>query len=558
MPPDAPPPSSTTVGLVFDEACQLHIPPEKFGKSTPVEHAERPERTQMIWDQVVKSKLEQQCERVPARDATRDEALTCHSCEHWDALNALEHELPDQRGAWVGPNDDGPLAGAGWLMRGNDMYFNEASPRAARRAAGGVLALTEAVCSGRVRSGFAIVRPPGHHACADRMCGFCFLNSVAMAARAAVRKHGMRRVLIVDWDVHHGNGTQQIFDDDPSVLFVSLHRFCKGFFPGTGAPSEVGRGAGAGHTLNVAWTHEGMSDAEYLAAFDALVLPVCRQFAPELVMVSAGFDAASGDKMGGMELSVQGFAAIAARLALLPSAGGRVVYALEGGYKPSVAARCTLGVLRVLLGAPEVRPLAAAAAAAAEEGAPPSLAGLRRGAQQAIEACARAQAPFWSVLAARAGVQRALRLSGGSSASSPPSSPERGSTRGRAERVSRSSEGVLPEAVTVAVKVAVDAVAAAVGGKSGRENLRLLERDSGTTEWVFSSPPESPGRQLLAETGDAGGLGGGGGASPTSPSLHECCACGASKPRSQYSASQWKKNAGSRRCKACAHERASN
>ena len=556
MPEEAPQPSAS-VGLVFDEACQLHVPPEKFGKSTPVEHAERPERTQMIWDQIVKSKLEQQCERVPSREATRDEALMCHSCEHWDALNALEHELPDQRGAWVGPSDDGPLAGAGWLMRGNDMYFNEASPRAARRAAGGVLALTEAVCCGRVRSGFAIVRPPGHHACSDRMCGFCFLNSVAMAARAAVRKHGMRRVLVVDWDVHHGNGTQQIFDDDPSVLFVSLHRFSKGFFPGTGAPSEVGRGAGEGHTLNVAWTHEGMSDAEYLAAFDALVLPVCRQFAPELVMVSAGFDAASGDKMGGMELSVQGFAAIAARLALLPSAGGRAVYALEGGYKPSVAARCTLGVVRVLLGAPEVRPLAAAAAAAAEEGAPPSLAGLRRGAQQAIEACARAQAPFWSVLAARSGVQRALRLSGGSS---PPSSPERGSTRGRGERSSRSSDGGdgggsadRDEAVRTAVKVAVAAVAAAVDGVGRRENVRLVERDSGSTEWVFSSPPESP-RLLLAEAGG----GGGGGGPPTSYSLHECCACGVSKQRSEFSASQWKKNAGTRRCKACAQERATN
>ena len=279
------------------------------------------------------------------------------------------------------------------------MYFNRATPRAARLAAGGVLALTDAVCEGKLRAGFAIVRPPGHHACSGAMCGFCFLNSVAIAARAALARHPrtVRRVLVLDWDVHHGNGTQEIFDDDDRVLFVSLHRFGKGFFPGTGAPTWAGKDAGRGHTVNLAWAHEGMGDAEYLAAFDALLMPICRQFSPDLVLVSCGFDAAAGDPLGGMALSPLGFAAMAARLSQL--ANGRVVYALEGGYKPSVAARCTLAVLRLLVGSPELRAVRAAAAAA--DLTRPSFARLTRGAQHAIESCARSQLPFWSVLATR-------------------------------------------------------------------------------------------------------------------------------------------------------------
>ena len=124
------------------------------------------------------------------------------------------------------------------------MYHSPATPRAARLAAGGVLELTHEVCAGRLKCGFAVVRPPGHHACSDRMCGFCFLNGAAIAARAAVRVHKCSRVLLLDWDVHHGNGTQQIFEEDPSVLYVSLHRLAPKFFPGTGEASEVGVGEG--------------------------------------------------------------------------------------------------------------------------------------------------------------------------------------------------------------------------------------------------------------------------------------------------------------------------
>ena len=219
------------VGLVFDEDCQLHAPPERFNGKPAIEHAERPERTEVIWAAVVKAGLDRQCERLAPREATREEALTCHSCEHVDALDALEHEQPATRRLWKALG----AGGSGWLS-GADMYFNHATAMAARRAAGGVLALTDAVCEGKLRAGFAIVRPPGHHACSGAMCGFCFLNSVAIAARAALTRHprSVRRVLVLDWDVHHGNGTQDIFDEDERVLFVSLHRFGKGFFPGAG------------------------------------------------------------------------------------------------------------------------------------------------------------------------------------------------------------------------------------------------------------------------------------------------------------------------------------
>ena len=202
--PSEPGPPLPPVGLVFDEDCQLHAPPERFNGKPAIEHAERPERTEVIWAAVVKAGLDRQCERLAPREATREEALTCHSCEHVDALDALEHEQPATRRLWKALG----AGGSGWLS-GADMYFNHATPMAARRAAGGVLALTDAVCEGKLRAGFAIVRPPGHHACSGAMCGFCFLNSVAIAARAALARHPrtVRRVLVLDWDVHHGNGT---------------------------------------------------------------------------------------------------------------------------------------------------------------------------------------------------------------------------------------------------------------------------------------------------------------------------------------------------------------
>jgi histone deacetylase 6 len=190
------------------------------------------------------------------------------------------------------------------------------------------------------------VRPPGHHAEADQAMGFCLFNNVAVAARAA-RRSGADRVLIVDWDLHHGNGTQNSFEDDPAILYFSTHEYP--YYPGTGALAEVGGGAARGRTVNVPWP-AGMGDAEYLAAFDRVLLPIARAFDPQLVLVSCGFDAADGDPLGGMRLSAEGYAALTARVSSL--AGGKVVLALEGGYNLRAIAAAAAAVTRVLLGDP--------------------------------------------------------------------------------------------------------------------------------------------------------------------------------------------------------------
>ncbi len=198
-------------------------------------------------------------------------------------------------------------------------------------AAGGYLALVEAIMAGEVENGFAFVRPPGHHAESDRAMGFCLFNNVAIAARHLQRRFGLRRVLIVDWDVHHGNGTQHSFFADPDVLYVSTHQYP--FYPGTGAATEVGAGAGAGRTLNVPLP-AGCGDDEYVAAFSDVIVPIAAQFRPEFVLVSAGFDAHRRDPLAAMTVTDEGFRAMARLLMRVAEqhANGRFAAILEGGY----------------------------------------------------------------------------------------------------------------------------------------------------------------------------------------------------------------------------------
>lgn len=342
---DSPP----RVGIAHNQAsADEHAPP-----LNRADHLEAPVRTDAALYALHKTGVLGRCVVLDdgalssARSSTtlHQRLRACHSAELCDALRGLDATPPETRGGWT--------AARGWAQRGSDMYHNHQTRLAAESAASCVLALVERVVRGELDCGFAVVRPPGHHAGCAKMHGFCFVNSVAVAARAAVRELGVARVLIVDWDVHHGDGTQAIFWEDPTVLYSSLHRYGGGFFPGTGADDEVGaEGAAAGRTLNVPWRRKGMGDAEYLAAFDHVLMPVAREFAPDLVLVSAGFDAAAGDAVGGMALTPTGYASMAARLATLAS--GRVVYALEGGYKPSVVAKCTLACVRVMLRDPSV------------------------------------------------------------------------------------------------------------------------------------------------------------------------------------------------------------
>ena len=198
-------------------------------------------------------------------------------------------------------------------------------------AAGGLLALLDEVVAGRLRNGFAFVRPPGHHAERDRAMGFCLFNNVAIGAAHLRARHGLERVLVVDWDVHHGNGTQHSFAREPGVLYMSTHRYP--FYPGTGAIDERGDHDGAGFTVNIPLLG-GFGDAEYLEAFHTVIEPIALQYEPQLVLISAGFDPHWRDPLGGMRVTEQGFAAMARCLIGVAErvAGGRCVAVLEGGY----------------------------------------------------------------------------------------------------------------------------------------------------------------------------------------------------------------------------------
>jgi histone deacetylase 6 len=308
-----------SVGLVFDERFLLH--------RAPYDHPEHPGRLSAIQSEFEQRGFLALCRRVPARPSSDEELFRVHTADLVRQIDAT--------------------AKRSFTQLDPDTYAGPDSSAAARLAAGGLIDLAVAVWRGDLTSGFALVRPPGHHAEADQAMGFCLFNNVAVAARA-VRAAGASRVLIVDWDVHHGNGTQNTFWDDSSVLYFSTHQYP--FYPGTGSLEEVGGREAPGRTVNVPWP-AGMGDVEYLEAFDRVLLPIARRFEPELVLVSAGFDAAAGDLLGSMRISPAGYAAMTSRLQEM--AKGRLVLALEGGYNLKAIQKSAAECLRALLGRPE-------------------------------------------------------------------------------------------------------------------------------------------------------------------------------------------------------------
>ena len=344
-----------TTGLLRDDRFLLHRP--------PYEHPEYPGRLEAIHLRLDGEELSPRCASAPAREATDEELSLIHTAAHIAAIAATEH-------------DD-------FRQLDPDTYTCRDSHRTARLAAGGLVDLAAQVAGGNLHNGFALVRPPGHHAEADRAMGFCLFNNVAVAARAVQAGGLAAKVLIVDWDLHHGNGTQQSFLEDPTVLYFSTHQYP--FYPGTGGVEEFGVGAGRGFTVNVPWPG-GMGDAEYLGVFDRVLLPIARSFAPDLVLVSAGFDAAAGDPLGSMRLSPGGYARMTSRL--LQLAGGRVVLVLEGGYNLGAIAASAAACLRVLLG---------------ESPPPETAAEPAPGAARILENVRRSLAPFWPVLGTAAG-----------------------------------------------------------------------------------------------------------------------------------------------------------
>ena len=257
------------------------------------------------------------------------------------------------------------LAAAGGGLLDADTIVLPDSVEVALLAAGAAVAATDAALKGTVRRSFVLGRPPGHHATPGRGMGFCLFNQIAVAAAHAL-EHGVERVLIVDWDVHHGNGTQDAFYARDRVLFCSLHQWP--LYPGTGSAAERGIGAGEGATINVPLP-AGTGDDAYLHAFDDQVLPAARRYQPELILVSAGFDAHVADPLGGMRLTEQGFTALTERVLALGGefAGDRVVLVLEGGYDVAALGRAVAAVTRTLDDWPVVAPASSASARPARQ-----------------------------------------------------------------------------------------------------------------------------------------------------------------------------------------------
>ena len=288
------------IGLLTDARFLLHVP--ELG------HPERPERLTAILRALERADLLSRFARVPARLAVRAELERVHTPAYLDSLaRRLSSLAPGVRGT-LDP----------------DTYYSAGTWEAALLASGGVIDLARKVLRGELPSGLALVRPPGHHATSDRAMGFCILNHVA-AAVADARAEGAR-VAIFDWDVHHGNGTEAIFDEDPDVFYASMHEWPQ--YPGTGARSDRGRGRGIGATLNVPLP-AGTGDADYLRAFRAEVEPAIRGFAPDLILISAGFDGHARDPLGGFELSEEVYGQMTYALGAIQP---RRVAVLEGGY----------------------------------------------------------------------------------------------------------------------------------------------------------------------------------------------------------------------------------
>jgi acetoin utilization deacetylase AcuC-like enzyme len=301
--------------------------------AVPPGHPERPARLEAVHAAIAAREAE--LARIPARPATAEEILRVHAPEHLARVAEAARRAP------VHLDPDTPVS------RG--------SLDAALLAAGASVELALAVAGGRATAGLAAVRPPGHHAESTYAMGFCLFNNVAIAARAVQAEAGVERILILDWDVHHGNGTQHCFEADANVLYASTHQFP--FYPGTGAAHEAGLGAGLGTTLNVPMP-AGCGDAEYVGALQRLLVPAARAFRPELVLVSCGFDAHRDDPLAQMQVSGPGFRAMAALVRALADdlCAGRLALVLEGGYAASGLEEGTAAVLDALLADPPLPP----------------------------------------------------------------------------------------------------------------------------------------------------------------------------------------------------------
>ncbi len=293
------------------------------------DHVENPRRLVTAVSYLKETGIKEKLTCLPPRPALLEELEMIHAPEYISYVKSKA----EKGGGWLDP----------------DTVMSPKSYEAALYAAGGLLVAVEAVMKGEVDNGFALVRPPGHHAIHDRAMGFCIFNNMAIAAKFALSKFSLNRVLIADFDVHHGNGTQDAFYADPEILYFSTHQYP--FYPGTGWMDETGTGKGEGTTVNFPMA-AGWGDEEYLRAFNEVLVPVARGFEPQLILVSAGFDAHWADQLAMMRVSVKSFAQMVMILKELATelCQGRLVFTLEGGYNLQVVASSIKAVFDVLLG----------------------------------------------------------------------------------------------------------------------------------------------------------------------------------------------------------------
>ena len=309
-------------GVVYDDVYLQH---------EAKEHPESPERLRACVEHLKKCGLWEKVLLVPPRKAPVEEIMRVHS---WAYIRRVK-EMSDTGGGFLDP----------------DTYVTEKTFETASWAAGGVLSACDAVLTRKVSNALALVRPPGHHASASDGSGFCIFNNVAIAAKYLQAVYSIWRIAIIDWDVHHGNGTQSIFYADPTVFFLSAHRFP--FFPGTGEAREVGTGPGTGFNKNVPLP-AATTASDYVSRFSAALRDYVAPFSPEFILISAGFDAYSGDPIGGLNLWPEDFARLTEQVLDLArkTAGGRVVSVLEGGYDLMGLPACVEQHLTVLISPP--------------------------------------------------------------------------------------------------------------------------------------------------------------------------------------------------------------
>ena len=309
-----------TVGLIYDPI---------YLKHDTGQHVENAGRLEEVIFHLKQSGLMEQLTLIKPRPASIEEIAVVHPQSHISRIQEVAKR------------------GGGWLDA--DTVMSSDSYEVALYAAGGAITATEAVINGEVGSAFALVRPPGHHATPEQAMGFCLFNNLAIAAEYALERHKLERILIVDFDVHHGNGTEAVFYENPRVLYASTHEFP--FYPGSGSVAETGSGAGKGTTVNIPLP-AGCADSEYLLVFEEIIGPVARRFKPQLILVSAGYDLHWADPIALMQVTITGLARIVGTIKGLADelCDGRLVFSLEGGYNFAALATSIKATMDVLLG----------------------------------------------------------------------------------------------------------------------------------------------------------------------------------------------------------------